>query len=171
MFHISLPLSCRHLLSQHMCVHRLELGDEVLAGKLFKCGEEACGYTGRSVAEVKQHYLSRHSEDRCYPCAVDECGYMGKTRVHLRRHLQSHRPPTKLFQCNRCDFKTRYSSHLTRHHATHQETDENFYYCPHCDYKCNIMVSLETLLRLLHVKSAQMQSVSPPNHGLDLDLD
>lgn len=124
-----------------MCVHRFQL-DDVMAGKMIKCSEENCCYMGRSIAEVNQHYLSRHSEEgRFYSCSVEDCDYMGKTRVHLRRHMQSHKPPTKVFRCMRCDFKTRYSSHLTRHHATHQETDENYFQCPHCAYKCNILVN------------------------------
>lgn len=129
----------RNLLSEHMLVHRTTV-ESSRTEKTFKC--TLCTFITTSRSEQKLHFMNHHKTNASstFECNYDGCTYHGKSLILLKRHMEIHFPPKRIFNCAKCDFETRHSGHLKRHLKVHDTNEDRYLQCPHCDYRCNIMV-------------------------------
>lgn len=110
----------------------------------YKCTFDQCNYLAKTSSGLKSHVTNQHETTlMIFECGYDGCSYQGKSQTLLKRHMEIHDPPKRVFTCVKCDFETRHSGHLKRHLKVHDTNEDRYLQCPHCDYRCNIMVCIE----------------------------
>lgn len=112
----------------------------------YKCTFEQCSFHAKTIARLQSHVTKHHHPESplitTFQCSYEACQYHGKSLILLKRHMEIHNAPKRVYSCAKCDFETRHSGHLKRHLKVHDTNEDRYLQCPHCDYRCNIMVGL-----------------------------
>lgn len=114
---------------------------QVKLSPTYNCSFGQCTFVAKTSSGLKLHVTNQHASNLCiFECSHDGCEYKGKSLILLKRHMEIHNAPKRVYNCVKCDFETRHSGHLKRHLKVHDTNEDRYLQCPHCDYRCNIMV-------------------------------
>lgn len=71
----------RYLLEQHLHTHQKQI-----TTKRYHCHFKNCIFSGRSDAELRDHYYT-HSDEKSFECNYSGCDYRGKMKKYLVRYV------------------------------------------------------------------------------------
>ena len=84
---------------------------------IFPC--DKCSFSADNIQHLQDHETSQHDKTLFWSCST--CDFVENGNVSLHRYvMETHGVKEKLktqdlLQCNKCDFKTKFSNSLGRH--------------------------------------------------------
>ena len=102
---------------------------------IFPCNK--CSFSADNMLHLQDHETSQHDKTLFRSCST--CDFVENGNVSLRRHVkETHgfkerlKKTEDVFQCNQCDFKTKFSTSLSRHEDGFHKG--KLYTCDKCEY-------------------------------------
>ena len=117
----------------------------------FPCSFSGCDFRGSSQGNLNQHIRARHDKDRAKNFTCSLCSKPFYSATGLNDHLNAQHTNESIYHCEKCNYRTPYSSNISRHmRAMHGTGQLKRFKCETCEYRSNQRTTVRTHVMNMH---------------------